>query len=124
VEAGGIENSGSLTLRTSRVSDNTINAEGAVTSVGAGIFNNDALTIDRSRLSGNEIIDTGSQAGGLFNNGGTVTLKSSLISSNISDTAPGGVWTNTPFSAVGSSITSNIPTNCTGSPVIPTGCVG
>ncbi|MGP3921711.1 hypothetical protein [Streptomyces sp. 8N616] len=125
VEGGGFDNFGPLTIRNSKVDDNTINAQGATVSVGGGINNGFApLTLERTSLSGNEINDTGSQAGGLFNDSGTVTLTSSRISNNVSQAQPGGVWTDTPFSAVGSSITANTPTNCTGSPVIPTGCTG
>ncbi|MGP3951139.1 hypothetical protein [Streptomyces sp. 7N604] len=124
-DGGGIENNDTLTIRNSRVSDNTINAQGATSSLGGGIANFGApLTIDGTALSGNKINDTGSQAGGLYNSGGTVTLIASRISNNVSDAPPGGVFTTTAFSAVGSAITNNIPTNCTGSPVIPTGCVG
>ncbi|MFD8031254.1 hypothetical protein ACFV3F_21415 [Streptomyces sp. NPDC059717] len=77
-------------------------------------------SVDRNSANGSGT----SQAGGIYNPGGTVTLDRSEVNNNASTVAPGGVWTDTQFTVNRSEIQRNIPTNCAGSPVIITGCVG
>ncbi|MGV9249529.1 hypothetical protein [Streptomyces sp. NPDC003710] len=77
-------------------------------------------SVDRNSANGSGT----SQAGGIYNDGGTVTLDHSEVNNNASTVAPGGVWTNTQFTVNRSEIRRNIPTNCAGSPVIVTGCIG
>ncbi|MDH6127390.1 hypothetical protein [Kitasatospora sp. GP82] len=45
------------------------------------------------------------------------------VRDNVSTAAPGGVRTIDQFTVNNSSITNNIPSNCTGSPVIIAGCI-
>ncbi|MFJ5529105.1 hypothetical protein [Streptomyces sp. NPDC093261] len=123
-QGGGIWNAVSLTLIKTEVSGNVA---GGSNGQGGGIYNNPAGTlvlrdssVDRNSANGSGT----SQAGGIYNPGGAVTLDHSEVNNNASTVAPGGVWTDTPFTVNRSEIRRNIPTNCAGSPVIVTGCVG
>jgi predicted outer membrane repeat protein len=75
----GINNSGTLTLRNSTVSNNR------ATSNGGGIFNDGTLTLRHSTVSGNNTAGQLGNAGGIFNDGGTVTLRHSTVSGNDPD---------------------------------------
>jgi hypothetical protein len=83
-EAGGIENSGTLTLDHSSVSNNT------AYSWGGGIRNNGILTLQSSSVSGNKDIGPTANGGGIHN-GGTLTLIDSLVSGNTADGGGGGI---------------------------------
>ncbi|MFF4901111.1 hypothetical protein [Streptomyces sp. NPDC001068] len=120
---GGIQNLSDLRLEKTEVSGNVV---GGRAGVGGGISN--ATTTAVLVLKGSEILrnsangDGGSKAGGIYNDAGTVTLDHTHVRDNASTVAPGGVYTTKQFTVVSSSITRNIPTNCTGSPVVVTGC--
>jgi hypothetical protein len=78
---GGINNSGALALRDSRVSDNTADTDGG------GIFNSGTatLTLYDSTVSANRALcsfDLGVSAGGGIANLGTATLHNSTVSGN------------------------------------------
>ncbi|WP_432587983.1 right-handed parallel beta-helix repeat-containing protein [Streptomyces sp. HD1123-B1] len=121
VDAGaGLFNTGQLTLSRVSVSQNILTGAAGT---GAAIFNSGTLGITGASILANRATGAGSVSGGLYNDGGAVTLSGSSISGNSSLAAPGGIYTTTPFSAAGSSVSGNQPTNCAGSPVIPTGCV-
>ena len=99
-DAGGIWNTGALTVSSTIFTDNTaffgggIENDGTVTvnnsefignsaNYGGGIFNNDGTaTINDSTFSGNSAIAGNGVGGGLCNNGGTATVIDSLFSSN------------------------------------------
>ena len=83
--AGGILNSGTLTLNNSTVSDNTTSFNGN----GGGIFNYGTLTLDNSTVSGNSTYDLA--GGGIYNEEGTLTLNTSTVSSNQSSWG-GGIF--------------------------------
>ncbi|SCK16546.1 hypothetical protein [Streptomyces sp. WMMB 322] len=118
-EGAGIINFSPLTLRSSVVSGNTIaGADG----YGGGIYNEDELSLISSRVSGNRITGANGQAGGIYNDDGDLSLTNSRVTGNSSTIAPGGLFTDTPITFISSAITSNTPTNCAGSPVIPPGC--
>jgi hypothetical protein len=70
---GGIRNDGTLTITDSTISGNTATYEGG------GIYNLGKLTLKDSTVSDNK---AGVDGGGIFNNGGTVTLKDSILSGN------------------------------------------
>jgi hypothetical protein len=78
---GGISNAGTLTVSNSTLSSNstTIND-----SRGGGIFNNGMLTVNNSTLSSNDASSGGGVAGGggIYNNGGTVTVSNSTLTAN------------------------------------------
>ena len=82
--AGGIENSGTLALTDSTVSDNR--ADGA-----GGIYNSNDLTLTNSTVSGNEVRLIGA---GIYSDtsrsGGTTTIRNSTISGNTASDGVGG----------------------------------
>jgi hypothetical protein len=77
---GGINNSGTLTISNSIVSDNkTVNRD--VFGAGGGINNSGTLTISNSTLSGNSAFGSGAFGGGIYNVG-TLTINNSTLSHN------------------------------------------
>ncbi|MEU6220110.1 hypothetical protein ABZ845_21715 [Streptomyces sp. NPDC047022] len=95
--------------------------------MGGGIYDDGGTLVLRySSVDRNSANGSGnSQGGGISNiSGGVVTLDHSEVNNNASTVALGGVWTDTQFTVNRSEIRRNIPTNCDGSPVIGTGCVG
>ncbi|MFJ3235932.1 right-handed parallel beta-helix repeat-containing protein [Streptomyces sp. NPDC086787] len=118
---------GSLTLQSTTTATTVrSNLASGQYSQGGGIYaaSGTNLTTTGATITANKASGTGSQGGGLFNNGGTVSLDSTTsVTSNSAATAPGGIWTSTPF-ATTATISGNIPTNCLGSPTIVTGCAG
>ncbi|MER7839688.1 hypothetical protein ABTY98_28325 [Streptomyces sp. NPDC096040] len=123
IQGGGIQNLSSLRLEDTEVSGNVV---GGMAGQGGGIYN--ATTAAVLVLKGSEVLrnsangNGGSQAGGIYNDAGKVTLDHSHVRDNASTTAPGGVFTTNQFTVIDSTITRNIPTNCAGSPVVVTGC--
>jgi hypothetical protein len=120
---GGIRNLSNLRLEKTEVSGNVV---GGTAGVGGGIYNATGSAV--LVLKGSEVLrnsangNGGSQAGGIYNNAGSVTLDHTHVRNNASTVAPGGVFTTNQFTVIDSSITRNIPTNCAGSPVVVTGC--
>ncbi|MGW1894432.1 hypothetical protein ACWCP6_29950 [Streptomyces sp. NPDC002004] len=123
-EGGGIWNGASLKLTDTDVSGNVLGGPGGR---GGGIYNfsTGTLVLKNSTVSSNSANGNGtSLGGGVYNAGGSVTLDHSTVRDNASTVAPGGVWTSTQFTVLGSVIKDNISTNCAGSPIIVTGCLG
>jgi hypothetical protein len=85
--AGGIFNSGVLTMTDSVISNNTAVGDGT-SAAGAGITNDGVLTLARSVLRGNAATSTGSTVfvavgGGVINRPeGTMTISDSLVEGN------------------------------------------
>jgi hypothetical protein len=96
---GGIDNSGTLTLNQSAVSNS------AAGGFGAGIYNGGAVTLDQTTVSGN----TGSVFGGGIYNDGAMTLTDTIVSKNSAQSG-GGIFTGFGFSPV-TLIDSNINDN-------------
>ncbi|MEV5952654.1 hypothetical protein AB0M11_02545 [Streptomyces sp. NPDC051987] len=119
---GGIANTGAgstVTLEKSEVSGNVV---GGLGGAGGGIHNSGTattvLTLRGSKVIRNSANGSGpSQAGGIFNNNGALTLDHSYVQNNASTTAPGGLRTNVPITLTDSVITHNIPTNCVPFPI-------
>ncbi|MFI5978084.1 hypothetical protein [Streptomyces sp. NPDC051452] len=121
--AGGVLNRARLTLIRAEVTGNVAGGTGGT---GGGILNTagGALVLRDSLVEGNSANgDSDAHAGGIWNGDATVTLDHTTVRGNASTVAPGGVWTDTPFTVRDSKILYNIPTNCTGSPVVVTGCL-
>ncbi|MEU2425189.1 right-handed parallel beta-helix repeat-containing protein [Streptomyces sp. NPDC007851] len=122
-EGGGVQNLSSLRLERTEVSGNVV---GGTAGAGGGVYNSTAGAVlvlrDSQVLSNSANGDGTSRAGGVFNDGGRVTLDHSQVRDNASRVAPGGVYTTTQFTVLDSTITRNTPTNCAGSPVIVHGC--
>ena len=84
-DGGGIHNSGTLTLTSSTLGDNS------VSNSGAGIYNSSGkLTITNSTVSGNNA----KSGGGIFNSRGTLTITDSTISDNTASSHGGGIFNN------------------------------
>ncbi|MFF7982344.1 hypothetical protein ACFZDK_24980 [Streptomyces sp. NPDC007901] len=123
---GGLVNLGggsTLTLEKSEVSGNVVGGPGGD---GGGIYNSGTATT-RLTLKGSKVIRNSangpnaganlSQAGGIFNDSGSVTLDHSYVRNNASTAAPGGLRTNNGATLIDSTITHNIPTNCVPNPI-------
>jgi hypothetical protein len=147
---GGISNFGGLTLPSSTISGNTSSLGGGLANIaggsttmpsttisgntatgsvpaGAGILNTNTLNINNSAIVNNRATGTGSQAGGLFNQGSSAnaTLTSTTVSGNTANAAPGGIDNDLgTVTLTSNSITGNTPTNCAGSPTPVPGCTG
>ncbi|MFG2969128.1 MULTISPECIES: hypothetical protein [unclassified Streptomyces] len=119
---GGIVNETGLTLDKSEVSGNVVAAPGGD---GGGIYN--STTSGVLKLKGSKVIRNSAngrtsttnptQAGGIFNDSGLLTLDHSYVRNNASTAAPGGLRTNVPITLTDSTITHNIPTNCVPNPI-------
>lgn len=122
-EGGGIQNLSSLRLERTEVSGNVV---GGTAGVGGGVYNSTAGAVlvlrDSQVLSNSANGDGTSRAGGVYNDGGRVTLDHSQVRDNASRVAPGGVYTTNAFTVIDSTVSRNTPTNCAGSPVIVAGC--
>ncbi|GIH19426.1 hypothetical protein [Rugosimonospora africana] len=108
-------------IEDSEVSGNTASGSGG------GISNRvSSLVLRRSRVSLNRAIGTASQAGGIVNGNGAVTLTATQVTGNSSTVAPGGLATNRDAVTVDqkSAIVGNRPTNCAGSTVTVPNCFG
>ncbi|MFF3464886.1 hypothetical protein [Streptomyces sp. NPDC002619] len=115
---GGIVSDGTLTVNSSQFSRNTANiAGGAVANIGT-------LTLNSSNITNNTALSVG---GGLANGvpnapGGTSTVTTSNISNNTAGNA-GGIYNNGGTVTLRLSLVArNSPNNCAGNPV--PGCVG
>lgn len=85
--AGGILNRGTLTLNNTTISGNRARDDGG------GIYSSGILTLNNTTVSGNTAADD--EGGGVYNTGaGTVTLNNSTVSDNNSDRDGGGILNN------------------------------
>ena len=89
--AGGILNTGVLTLVNTRVSENTATGSGPIIG-GAGIVNAGQATLTDSIVNGNTARGDAAVGGGITNNtGATITLTNSMIRDNTASGTTGGV---------------------------------
>jgi predicted outer membrane repeat protein len=111
----------SAVIEDSEVSGNTASGSG-------GGLNNRVsnLVLRRSHVSLNRAIGAASQAGGISNGNGAITLTATQVTGNSSTVAPGGVSSNRDLVTVdqNSVIVANRPTNCAGSAVAVPNCFG
>ncbi|MDT0635114.1 choice-of-anchor Q domain-containing protein [Spectribacter hydrogenoxidans] len=101
-EGGGLwNNTGTMTVDGSTVSNNTANGTGAQDG-GGGIFNNaggddagsGSVVVTSSVITGNRVPEGSGSGGGILNNfGGTLTVENSRISGNSAQRAGGGIET-------------------------------
>lgn len=85
-DGGGIETTRQLTLIDSEVSGNTAGSFGG----GMSVFNlSEPVSLIRSTVSGNT---AGNSGGGIFNSGGTISIRDSLVSGNRTDENGGGIF--------------------------------
>jgi hypothetical protein len=112
LDGGGIENYGMLTVSSSTLSANTALHGGGIWNIGTatvsgstlsdnhagtgggGIFDEGGtLTVINSTLSGNSASsDAGGQGGGIFNWAGALTVSGSTLSGNSADSNAGGIY--------------------------------
>jgi hypothetical protein len=95
-EGGGLWNSstGTMTVSDSRLSRNV--ARGAAADNGGGALFNDGgkLEVERSRVVGNAATGPAGSGGGILNNLGTLLVSETVLRSNESTRAGGGIETN------------------------------
>jgi predicted outer membrane repeat protein len=116
-----VQQDASLVAEHSKIDENTARANGG------GIFSLGAQVVLRhSQVDRNKSVATDSQAGGIFNNNGTLTLTATKVRENMSTLPPGGIFTNNNQVTVDekSVIIKNRPTNCVGSIVPVPNCFG
>ncbi|WP_423834421.1 right-handed parallel beta-helix repeat-containing protein [Streptomyces manipurensis] len=119
---GGIYSGADLQITGSTIDRNTA---GVISTQpgGGGIYNYGPLRLEDTSGSNNTVTGGAAQGGGVYNQGGNVTLSNTRIAGNSATVAPGGVWTDTQWVTRRSRIIDNTPTNCRGSRFIPSGCV-
>jgi CSLREA domain-containing protein len=84
---GGIYNDGTLTVTNSTFSGNsTVVGVGVGVGVGGGILNEGTVTVTNSTFSGN----SAGGGGGIYNDGGTVNLKGTILAASTPDNCEGG----------------------------------
>jgi uncharacterized repeat protein (TIGR01451 family)/CSLREA domain-containing protein len=86
-DGGGIHNTGSLTLNHCVVDANEIFFSSALFGHGGGIYNTGTLTLDDTSVTNNVAAYSG---GGIYNDGGTVSIVASTISDNNAANDDGG----------------------------------
>ncbi|WP_433529009.1 right-handed parallel beta-helix repeat-containing protein [Micromonospora sp. CA-263727] len=93
---------------------------------GGGLYNFGFTVLRDTEVLANQAVGGNARAGGIFNDGGKVSLIRTKVAVNFATQKPGGVFTTNDDVTVDSrsSITDNRPTNCLGSPVIPNRCFG
>ncbi len=95
-EGGGLWSSatGTFTVDRTVLMDNV--AEGVAADQGGGALYNDggALTVTRSSLEGNRATGTAGSGGGILNNLGTLSVERSTLSGNTANRAGGGIEAN------------------------------
>ncbi len=85
---GGISNVGTLTVNNSTISGNAANTNGSNPGWGGGgIYNEGNLTVNNSTISGNTSISNG---GGIYSGAGIVTVNNSTMSGNTASGGAGG----------------------------------
>ena len=100
-DGGGIHNSGTMTIITSRVVENA--ADGAAS--GAGIFNQGTMTVVDSVIATNEATFY-SSGGGIYNEG-TLSLVRSIVRGNTSEEGGGGIYNEGTLSLEDTSVSDN-----------------
>ena len=115
---GGILNFGAVTLTGSELSGN------AADGLGGGIYSSGtpaAATFTSSNVKTN----TAHQGAGIASVNGTLTITSSVVTTNVATNNPGGIYYVAGSATLNTStVTANTPTNCVSSPSPVPGCIG
>ncbi len=115
-DGGGIYNDSPLILRTSTVADNTA-------SFGGGLYVDDGLQAENATIAGNSTSGAGDQGGGVYLDGGTLSLRFVTVNGNTSDGAS-AIFNNgsgAAGGAIGSSIVQSGCAATAGAKVIASG---
>ncbi|MGE3804901.1 MAG: beta strand repeat-containing protein, partial [Gemmataceae bacterium] len=114
-EGGGIWNAGDLTLTDCTIEGNTAGKGGGIWNGPTGTATLECCTVTGNHAVGgfvyNEsevLIDVTGLGGGLFNDGGTLTLIDSSVSENTADFAGGGVMNGSPGSGKGAASSATL----------------
>ena len=103
---GGVYNTGTLTITSSTISDNT-----STLYDGGGLFvASGTVTVTNSTISGNTAINANSgvsSGGGIYNHGGTLTVSNSTISGNTAANGGGGIDNGATLTVTSSTISNN-----------------
>ncbi|WSG10809.1 right-handed parallel beta-helix repeat-containing protein [Micromonospora sp. NBC_01739] len=120
--AGGI----GIGAGTKAVIEHSLVKENVSDGDGGGIFNFGFTVLRDTEVLANQAVGGYAQAGGIYNDGGKVSLIRSKVAFNFSTKKPGGIFTNNDRVDIDSksTVVDNRPTNCLGSPVIPDRCFG
>ncbi|UUY47626.1 hypothetical protein NRK68_10575 [Streptomyces yangpuensis] len=90
--------------------------------------NGSTLTLERTTVFANRTLGSGSQGGGIANTGGagnTVNLRNSSVTYNYASAAPGGIFNDGGIvTLTATPVTENFPSNCTPSAPAIAGCAG
>ncbi|MGW2253191.1 hypothetical protein ACWCXH_23760 [Kitasatospora sp. NPDC001660] len=120
-DGGGLGNDGTMTITSSTVVNNT------ALELGGGAANDATLNVSQSDVFDNSASGPTGAGGGIANFGGagaTTTLTRSKVDSNSATNAPGGVYNNGGSVTLNfTAVFPNSPTNCFGSPTAVPGCV-
>lgn len=124
LSGGGIESRGAtITIADTLIRGNST---ASTSSGGGGILNLDgALTLDRTTVFANRTLGSGSRGGGITNSGATATatLRNSSVTHNRANTGPGGIFNDGgTVSLTATPVTDNLNTNCLGSAPAVAGC--
>ncbi|GAB4106389.1 right-handed parallel beta-helix repeat-containing protein [Micromonospora taraxaci] len=123
---GGIFNQiGRVVVENSEISQNAASTGSSVEN-GGGIYNGSGEVVLRKvHVNRNKAVGPESRAGGIFNNG-TVTITESKVTENLSALAPGGIFNEGGQVTVDekSVVSENRPTNCTPSAPPVENCFG
>jgi hypothetical protein len=111
LSGGGIASFSTLVVEDSTITDNKARESGG------GLFNSGPgahAVLRRTEVSGNTVVSSTSQGGGIFNNGGTVALFASRVTDNTSVLPQGGIFSSNAGVTVDplSVTVANRPTNC------------
>ncbi|MFH9355620.1 hypothetical protein [Kitasatospora sp. NPDC017646] len=120
-QGGGLGNDGDMTIDKSVVVNNN------ALDLGGGVANDATLNVSQSSVFDNSASGPAGAGGGIANFGGagaTTTLTRSKVVSNIATNAPGGVYNDGGGVTLNfTAVLANNPTNCYGSPTAVPGCM-
>ncbi|MFE5584571.1 hypothetical protein [Kitasatospora sp. NPDC056531] len=116
---GGLGNDGTMTIDKSTIVNNN------ALELGGGVANDGTLNVTQTAVVDNSASGPTGAGGGVANFGaGATTLTQSKVVSNNSTNAPGGVYNNGGTVTLNfTAVLANNPTNCFGSPTTVPGCV-
>ncbi|MER5456010.1 right-handed parallel beta-helix repeat-containing protein [Micromonospora sp. NPDC002389] len=108
------------------VIEHSLVKENVSDSDGGGLFTFGLAVLRDTEVLGNQAVGEHARAGGIFNDGGKVSLIRTKVAANFATKKPGGIYTTNDRVDIDSksTVVDNRPTNCLGSPVVPDRCFG
>ncbi|MCB5163766.1 right-handed parallel beta-helix repeat-containing protein [Streptomyces bambusae] len=108
---------------TGTVTDTLIRGNSAAENDGGGLEHHaSTLTLERTTVFANRVLSSGARGGGVANgSGSTLTIRNGSVTHNFSNTAAGGIFNDGgTVTLTATPVTDNFPTNC--SPSVIIGC--